>query len=218
VKVIRSGVDVERFRPRDRHDARRRLGIQHDIPVVLFVGNLEPRKQVDVLLRAMQRIQESVPESRLVVIGSGRSAGAGDQTERLISLSRELNLDRSVNFVGSVDDQQLLDYYAAANVFALPSSSEAQGIVALEAMACGLPVVATAVGGLLGTIHDGHTGFLVASGAVVPLAERLLEVLHDSHRAETIGAAARQSVERHFSWPRTVDATVQVYREVLACH
>ena len=218
VKVIRSGVDVERFRPRDRHDARRRLGIQHDIPVVLFVGNLEPRKQVDVLLRAMQRIQESVPESRLVVIGSGRSAGAGDQTERLISLSRELHLDRSVNFVGSVGDQQLLDYYAAANVFALPSSSEAQGIVALEAMACGLPVVATAVGGLLGTIHDGHTGFLVASGAVVPLAERLLEVLHDSHRAETIGAAARQSVERHFSWPRTVDATVQVYREVLACH
>src|SRR5207244_3091202 len=94
-----------------------------------------------------------------------------DQTDRLISLSRELHLDRSVNFVGSVDDQQLLDYYAAANVFALPSSSEAQGIVALEAMACGLPVVASAVGGLLGTIHDGHTGFLVAPGAASqPLA------------------------------------------------
>ena len=88
VKVIRSGVDVERFRPRDRHDARQRLGIHHDIPVVLFVGNLEPRKQVDVLLRAMQRVQESLPEATLVVIGSGRSAGAEDQTDRLISLSR----------------------------------------------------------------------------------------------------------------------------------
>ncbi|HTD77168.1 MAG TPA: glycosyltransferase family 4 protein, partial [Chloroflexota bacterium] len=93
------------------------------------------------------------------------------------------------------------------------SSSEAQGIVALEAMACGLPVVASAVGGLLGTIHDGRTGFLVAPGAVAPLAERLLEVLQDSHRAETLGAAARQSVERDFSWPRTIDATVRVYRE-----
>jgi glycosyltransferase involved in cell wall biosynthesis len=192
--------------------------MRHDIPVVLFVGNLEPRKQVDVLLRAMQCVQESLPQAKLLVIGSGRSAGAEDQTERLISLSRELSLDQTVTFVGPVGDQQLLDYYVAANVFALPSSSEAQGIVALEAMACGLPVVASAVGGLLGTIHDGDTGFLVASGAVGPLAERLLQVLQDSHRAETIGAAARQSVERHFSWPQTVDATIQVYREVLACH
>ena len=217
VKVIRSGVDAERFRPRDREHARRRLGIQGETPVVLFVGNLEPRKQVDVLLRAMRCVQEWLPQAQLLVIGSGRSAGAEDQTDRLIGLSRDLDLEQSVKFVGPVDDRQLLDYYTAANVFALPSSSEAQGIVALEAMACGLPVVASAVGGLLGTIDDGHTGFLVAPGEVTALAQLLVEVLQDRARAETIGNAARQSVERHFSWPRAIEATIDVYREVLAC-
>ena len=218
VTVIRSGVDVERFRPRDRQDARRRLGIPAETPVVLFVGNLEPRKQVDVLLQATQCVRERLPALLVFIVGSGQSAGAQDQSERLIGLRRDLNLDLSVRFVGQVDDQQLLDYYAAANAFALPSSSEAQGIVALEAMASGLPVVATAVGGLRGTIHDGHTGFLVASGELAPLAERLTELLRDAHRAETMGAAARQSVERYFSWRRAVDATIQVYRELLTCH
>ena len=221
VSVIRSGVDVERFRPRDRVQARRRLSIgenigEHD-PVVLFVGNLEPRKQVDVLLHALRCVRQRLPNTRLFIVGSGQSAGAEDQTERLLGLRRDLDLEDAVTFVGRVDDEQLLDYYAAANMFALPSSSEAQGIVALEAMACALPVVATAVGGLLGTIRDGQTGFLVPSGLVDPLAERLVEVLQDTQRAESIGAAARQSVERDFSWPRTVERTIQVYREVLAC-
>jgi glycosyltransferase involved in cell wall biosynthesis len=216
VRVIRSGVDVERFRPRDRHPARRRLGINAEVPVVLFVGNLEPRKQVDVLLRAMRCVRQRVPRARLLIVGSGQGAGAEDQTDRLVGLSRDLDLAEAVSFVGPVDDQQLLDHYAAANVFALASSSEAQGIVALEAMACGLPVVASAVGGLLGAIDDGRTGFLVPPGDSMPLAQRLIDVLQDGHRAATIGIAARQSVERDFSWPRTVEATIQVYREALA--
>jgi glycosyltransferase involved in cell wall biosynthesis len=253
VSVIRSGVDTDRFRPRDRLQARRRLAIgqhiasgigddigneigddigndigkdiggrigknfgEHD-PVVLFVGNLEPRKQVDVLLRAMHQVRQRLPNARLFIVGSGQSAGAEDQTQPLLQLRRDLNLQTAVHFAGRVDDQQLLDYYAAANVFALPSSSEAQGIVALEAMACALPVVVTAVGGLLGTIHDGQTGFLVPSGLVEPLAARLVEVLHGTHRAESMGRAARQSVERDFSWSRTVERTIQVYREVLTC-
>ena len=231
VTVIRSGVDVERFRPRDRQQARRRLAngknvqqagceavhLGEDDPLVLFVGNLEPRKQVDVLLHAMRCVRQRIPHARLLIVGSGQSAGAADQTERLIGLRHDLDLDEAVTFVGRVDDQQLLDYYAAANVFALPSSSEAQGIVALEAMACALPVVATAVGGLLGTIRDGQTGFLVPSGRPEPLAERLVELLQDPPRAESIGVAARQSVERDFSWPRTVEMTIEVYREVLTC-
>jgi glycosyltransferase involved in cell wall biosynthesis len=217
VRVIRSGVDLERFRPRDRQQARRRLGIDAEAPVVLFVGNLEPRKQVDVLLRAMPCVRQRIPRALLVMVGSGQSAGAEDQTDRLVGLSRDLDLADAVNFVGPVDDQRLLDYYAAANVFALASSSEAQGIVALEAMACGLPVVATAVGGLLGTIDAGRTGFLVPAGETLPLAQRLVHVLQDGHRAEAMGAAARRSVERAFSWPRAVEATIRVYREVLAC-
>ena len=110
----------------------------------------------------------------------------------------------------------MLDYYAAADVFALPSSSEAQGIVALEAMACGLPVVATAVGGLLGTIDDGHDGFLVPSGDVAALGYRLLMLLGDEARRAAMGTAARHAVEGEFSWARAIDATLELYREVLA--
>ena len=215
ISVIRSGVDTERFQPRDKQAARRRLDIPQDRPLVLFVGNLEPRKQLDVLLRAMGCVRERSPDPLLLVVGTGASAGAMDQTVQLLRLTSDLDLTNTVRFVGSVDDEHLLDYYAAADVFALPSSSEAQGIVALEAMACGLPVVATAVGGLLGTIQDGETGFLVRSGDVAQLSERLIDVLGSRQRSEAIGAAARRAVEHEFAWPRAVEATIGVYREVL---
>ncbi|MGI9146231.1 MAG: glycosyltransferase [Chloroflexota bacterium] len=221
VSVIRSGVDVEHFRPRplDRAAARTALNIKPETQLVLFVGNLEPRKQVDVLLRAVARVREEVAEAALIVVGSGESAGEQDQTQRLISLMHELGVagEGTVRLVGRVEDPELLDYYAAADVFALPSSSEAQGIVALEAMACGLPVVATAVGGLLRTIEDGRTGFLVPSGDVGALADRLVALLLDAGRRQAIGAAARLTVEREFSWARTVQATLEVYRQVLGC-
>jgi glycosyltransferase involved in cell wall biosynthesis len=216
ISVIRSGVDLDHFRPRDRAPARAALGISEHTPLVLFVGNLEPRKQVDVLLRALARVRDSVPGLVALVVGSGESAGVQDQSVRLVRLSQELGLDGVVRFVGSVADEHLLDMYAAADVFALPSSSEAQGIVALEAMASGLPVVASAVGGLLGTIDDGQTGCLVPPGDVTSLAERILELLQDRPRRATMAAAARQKVERDFSWQHAVAATIEVYRHVLA--
>jgi glycosyltransferase involved in cell wall biosynthesis len=217
VRVIRSGVDTARFQPRDRVGARERLEIPNEAHLVLFVGNLEPRKQVDVLLRAVARLRERLPTLRLLVVGSGESAGVEDQTARLRQLGAELGLADVVRFTGRLDEEALLDAYAAADVFALPSSSEAQGIVALEAMACGLAVVATAVGGLLGTIDDGRTGFLVPSGDVTALAERLEAVLADAERRATVGAAARREVESHFAWRRTVEQTLKVYGEALAC-
>jgi glycosyltransferase involved in cell wall biosynthesis len=216
IRVIRSGIDVERYQPADRGLARAALGLSHEVPLVLFVGNLEPRKQVDVLLRALAQVRTHVPGAELVVVGSGESAGADDQTLRLGQLADELGLHDAVRWVGRVDDAALRTWYAAADVFALPSSSEAQGIVALEAMACGLPVVASAVGGLLGTVEDGQTGYLVPSGAVEPLAQRLVELLSDPARRQTIGQAARSVVARDFTWQRAVEATVDVYREVVA--
>jgi D-inositol-3-phosphate glycosyltransferase len=217
VRVIRSGVDVARFRPRDRTAARVNLGINPEQPVVLFVGNLEPRKQVDVLLRAAADVRLSLPDLRVIVVGSGESAGVQDQTARLVRLWSELNLQETVEFARRVDDEQLLDYYAAADVFALPSSSEAQGIVALEAMACGLPVIATAVGGLLGTLEDGKTGWLVPSGDVEALANRIRAAFTDTETRRHVAAGARQHIERNFTWTRAVDATIAVYREVLGC-
>jgi len=217
VAVIRSGVDLERFAVRDRAAARRALHVDHARRLVLFVGNLEPRKQVDVLLRAMVEIRRRVPLAELIIVGTGDSAGAQDQTALLMRLVRDLALSESVRFVGRVEDGQLLDYYAAADVFALPSSSEAQGIVALEAMASGLPVVASAVGGLLDTIEEARTGHLVPSGDVAALARGVLLLLEDEPHRQKIAAAARQSVERNFSWAKSIAATIDVYRDVLGC-
>ena len=217
VRVIRSGVDAARFQPRDRAAARHALGIDQATRLVLFVGNLEPRKQVDVLIQAMVEVRRRIPAAELVIVGSGESAGVLDQSEALLRLTRNLDLLAAVRFTGRVEDQRLLDFYAAADVFALPSSSEAQGIVALEAMACGLPVVATAVGGLLETIDDGRTGHLVPSGDVAALAKGILALLENEPNRRAIAAAARQAVERDFSWAQAIDATIEVYRDVLEC-
>jgi glycosyltransferase involved in cell wall biosynthesis len=218
VRVIRSGVDTLRFQPRDRLAARNRLKVPVEARLVLFVGNLEPRKQVDVLLRAVASIRERVSTSRLLVVGSGESAGDQDQTAQLQRLTDELGLREVVHFTGRLGEDALLDAYAAADVFALPSSSEAQGIVALEAMACGLTVVASRVGGLRGTIEDGRTGFLVPSGDVAAMADRLAAVLADASVREAVGDAARREVEAHFSWKRTVEQTLEVYREAVVCN
>jgi glycosyltransferase involved in cell wall biosynthesis len=222
VRVIRSGVDTARFRPADanrRAVARQRLEVSKTAtPLVLFVGNLEPRKQLDVLLRSIARLRDhSLADVELLVVGSGESAGAQDQTARLLWLRGELGLTEAVRFVGRVGEQQLHDAYAAADVFALPSSSEAQGIVALEAMACGLPVVAAGVGGLLGTVEDGVLGYLVPSGDVDALAARLRDLLENPDRRAAMGEHARHTVERRFTWSHAVSATLDVYREVLAC-
>ena len=217
IRVIRSGVDTQRFRPRDRALARQRLGLAGEARVVLFVGNLEPRKQVDVLLHATGRLRSRVPDVLVFIVGTGASAGALDQTSRLVRLTAELGLEECVRFVGRLGEEDLLAAYAAADVFALPSSSEAQGIAALEAMACGLAVVASRVGGLIGTIADGETGCLVASGDPDGLADALADLLSNPQRRSAIGAAARAAVEERFAWRRTVDATIEVYREVLAC-
>jgi len=221
VTVIPSGVDVERFAPRDRLAARRALRSQHALddpaaPLVLFVGNLEPRKGVDRLLAALAMVRQKLPDARLVVVGTGESAGADDQTPLLKGLVRDYGLTSAVDFLGRVSADVLEQWYAAADVFALPSSSEAQGIAALEAMASGLPVVASAVGGLLRTIDDTRTGFLVPAGDVARLAARLTELLDNAELRRVMGSQARAAVERDFSWRRAAEATIAVYREALA--
>ncbi len=215
IRVIRSGVDAARFRPRDRAGARARLGVARDLPLLLFVGNLEPRKAVDRLLLALAHVRRTVPEATLAIVGTGEAAGADDQEPRLRRMAEELGLAPAVWFLGRVADERLPDWYAAADVFALPSSSEGQGIAALEAMAAGLPVVVSAVGGLRDTVEDGRTGYLVPFGDVEALARRVADLLADPERRAAVGAAAREAVVRDFSWERSVAATVEVYREAL---
>jgi glycosyltransferase involved in cell wall biosynthesis len=216
LNVIRSGVDVSRFRPGDQRAARAALALDPDVPLVLFVGNLERRKGVQRLILAMAMLRKELPTVQLAIVGSGESAGSDNQEPRLRRAVGEQGLQDAVRFVGRTSPTDLLHWYAAANAFALPSSSEAQGIVALEAMATSLPVVASCVGGLIGTIDDGDTGYLVPAGDVEALTARLRLLLTDREAAQAMGARARAAVASRFSWAETARATRRIYEQALA--
>ncbi len=215
IRVIRSGVDAERFRPRDRRRARAALRVSPDAAIVLFVGNLESRKAVDRLLVAFDGVRRDVTDAMLAIVGTGTTIPSDNQEPRLKTMVADLGLGDAVRFLGRLPDEDLLDWYAAADAFALPSKSEGQGIVALEAMAAGLPVVVSAVGGLVGTVEDGQTGYTVPFGDTGQLGARLSTLLTDAVLRRRMGLAAREAVLRDFSWRRAAQLTVDVYREVL---
>src|SRR5439155_16616195 len=157
VTVIPLGVDLERFRPMDQEAARAELGLK-DERIILFVGRIEPLKGVDILINAAAILDSDVDCSVLIVGGDESSAS---RIEELQGLARDLGIDHRVAFVGAVDHDSLPLFYNAADICVVPSHYESFGLVAVEAMACGVPVIASRVGGLMGTVKDGETGYLV---------------------------------------------------------
>lgn len=216
IREFRTGHDTDRFTPGDRVAARARLGVAPGTPVILFVGNLEPRKAVDVLIRALPRVRAVAPGAIAIVVGSGESAGVDNQEAALRRQAADLGVAEAVWFEGRIPDQRLDDWYRAADAFALPSHSEAQGVVALEAMTCGLPVVVSEVGGLIGTVEHGVTGLFVQPGDVDDLAAKLSDLLVNPERRHAIAAAGRAFVLREYSWRGTAEKTLAVYREAIA--
>lgn len=211
IRVVPCGVDLELFRPIDQQEARRRLGLD-DLPIILYVGRLEPLKGVDILLEAAAQLGDDVPFRLLIVGGDERSSSERRQLEELAG---KLSLTERVRFAGAVDHQQLPLYYSAADVCAVPSYYESFGLVALEAMACGTPVVATRVGGLVGTVRDGQTGYLIPWRCPEPLADKLELLLMNEELRQRLGRAARTAVEP-YRWPKVADQVEAVYHELLA--
>ena len=195
MRVIPNGIRPERF-----HQAR------PEGPTVLFVGRLHQRKGVDVLLRAMPRVLERVPEARLLV------AGSGEREAQLRALHGELDLGDAVEFLGFVPDEDLPDLYASATVFTMPSLYEGFGIVMIEALASSVPVVAFATGGAPEVIEDGVNGHLADPDT---LADRLADVLEDPARAAAMGRRGRELVEERYSWRAVARRTRSVYEEVV---
>jgi len=173
---------------------------------VLFVGSLVEQKGVDVLLRSFRRVKEQIPEAELLIVGDGR------ERERLEELSRSLGL-RDVHFEGAKEDLEA--YYSGSRVLALPSRTEGFGLVALEAMARGLPVVATRTGGIPEVVLHRRTGILVEPDNPEALAEALIEVLSNGELWKRLSSRAREWASK-FSWDRTAAEYEEVYREVLA--
>jgi glycosyltransferase involved in cell wall biosynthesis len=207
-----NGVDVQRFQPLEPGARRLLRRTWPDLPpealLALYVGRLEPVKGVDVLLRAWARLVGR-ETGRIPVLAL---VGDGSQREHLARLSRELGIDRSVRFVGFSD--QISDWLNSADLFVLPSRSEGLSNALLEAMACGLPTVATTVGGAPEAVEHGVNGLLVPADDDAALADALLQLIRDSGGARQLGESARRTTCARYSMEAMVDRYVKLYAEL----
>jgi D-inositol-3-phosphate glycosyltransferase len=225
--VVEPGVDLHRFAPAPagheasaRAAARRRFGLPTDGYVVAFVGRIQPLKAPDVLLRAAAALRDSDPElaRRLTVAIVGGPSGSGlDRPTALIELAASLNLADAVRFLPPQAGEELAELYRAADLVAVPSHNESFGLVALEAQACGTPVVAAAVGGLVTAVRDGVSGVLIEGHAATDWGHVLGDLLAAPRRRRALARGAVAHA-RQFSWDRTVDRLQSVYTEALAAH
>ena len=206
IRVVYNGVGPE-FSPRDRQMARRELGLPKSRPIVLFVGLLAPVKGVGFLLEAVPLLNDS--SVYCVLVGDGVSR------RELADKARDLGIEQQVQFIGRRAASEVPLWLSSADILALPSLSEGRPNVVLEAQACGIPVVATRVGGTPGLVRDGQTGILVEPGSAASLAEGLSRLLTDVHYRQTIGRAGRASVEEGDStWEASAAKVNDIYREL----
>ena len=215
IRVIPPGVDQSLFAPTDREEARRRLGLEPG-PVVLFVGRLQPFKGPQVAIEAMAHAVARWPEvagaARLLIVG-GPSGRKAHEVARLQRLAGSLGLGDRVSFIPPQAHARLSDFYSVSDLVLVPSRSESFGLVALEAQACGRPVVAAGVGGLRYTVVDGVTGVLVASHEPEAFAAGIVRILSDHRLRDRMGEAAVAHAGR-FTWEATAAGIGRVYREV----
>ena len=204
--AVPMGVDPALFRPKPRADARAALGIRQDARVVLCVGRIEPYKGTDVLVRALSCFHDG-RDVRLLVVG-GVEEGPG--VEWLLRLARSRGLSDLLDWRPAAPQHEMAAYYAAADVCAVPSLHETFGLAALEAMACGVPVVASDAGGLRELVRHGETGLLCPPGNAAALAEALDAVLSDPPRAARMGEAGALRAGL-FTWDTSAARLAAVY-------
>ena len=221
VKVIPCGVDLHLFRPIPSPRAMKFLGLTRR-NFILFVGRIDAIKGIDVLIQAVHhlfcKVRAEDGDLGLIIIGGELDADARKESremQRLRQMVQELNLQDRVAFWGSQRQDLLPYFYSAAQALVLPSRYESFGMVALEAMACGTPVIASRVGGLKYTIEDRRTGLLVPEGNPILLADRICRVVENPAERKKLVKAARAKVQK-FSWPQIAQKILSVYRSLPA--
>ena len=218
VRVVHPGVDLDLFVPGDQQSARSALGIATDAIVLLFVGRIQPLKAPDVLIEAAAEILNRNPElrSRLVVAICGGPSGSGlERPDALITLATDLGVSDVVQFVPPTNRTELVKWYQGATVCVVPSYSESFGLVAIEAQACGTPVVAARVGGLPTAVREGISGILVDGHHAGDWAKSILQVVTDEALQQRLRAGAIDHAG-HFGWEDTTDKLITVYQEAIA--
>lgn len=218
IAIIPPGVDLGRFQPIPQDEAKRRVGIPCGDHNILFAGRIEPLKGIDTLLRAISILQErhpvAVQNTCVAIIGGDPWADDLDsEMARLQALRHDLGIHDLVTFLGAKDQDVLPAYYAAAEMVVMPSHYESFGMVALEAMAMGTPVIASEVGGLAHLIRHGVNGFHVPSRDPEALAARILHLLQDKTLRARLGDQARRYAQ-DFAWENITQRMFDVYRAV----
>lgn len=213
IEIIAPGVEHALFGPGDRAGARRAIDVDPAVSMLLFVGRIQPLKGPDVAIRALHALGR--PDARLVIVG-GASGTTGDgEVERAHELVDELGLHDQVDFVEPQPHHILSTYYRAADVVVVPSRSESFGLVALEAAACGTPVVASAVGGLQSLVDHGDTGFLITERDPAHFAKAIARILDEPLLADTMGAAASVRASR-YTWAFAAARLRRLYADLTA--
>jgi len=209
ITLIYNGIEVARFK---NHDAqfkakmKRDLGLA-DAPVVGIVGRLSDVKGHSYLIEAMQEVLKKIPQARLVIVGEGK------MKKRLVSLSRRLEIAKSILFIPSVKETR--DILSIMDVFAMPSLKEGLGLALMEAMATGLAVIGSNVGGIKDLVQDGQTGLLVEPANVVSLASAISQLFMDSEKRTRLGHQAQIFISQNFTQEKMVAETEKVYEEYL---
>lgn len=221
VVIIPPGVDLCHFYPIDCDEAKEFIGITCSDHMLLFVGRIEPLKGLDVLLKALAIMRQQGVFERyplcLAVIGGDPDASPDQMSAemaRIKRLARRYGLQDLVAFLGKRGQDTLPYYYSAAEALVMPSHYESFGMVALEAMACGTPVVASQVGGLAFLVQDGVTGYTVPSGEPAALSERLTALISNEHLRSQMGEQAVR-VARGYGWEKIAARLIATYEETL---
>ena len=212
IAVIPCGVDTELFQPMSRAVAKDLLELSPD-PLLVSVGRLQPIKGLETLLAALATLDGAATDLQLLVVGGDQDEPENGHAERLRGMVKQLGLERRVRFLGPQPQRRLRLFYAAADAVVMPSYYESFGMVALEAMACGTPVIASRVGGLTHTVRDGVTGRLVPEGDPAALAEAIGSVVGDHAQRDRLGRDAVRWAAEH-RWPCVAEAVCKLFAEL----
>ena len=221
VEIVPPGVDHAFFAPGQRRQARRGVALPEDGRMLLFVGRIQPLKGLEVAIGALAELTDRCPDSFLVVVGGPSGPEGEAEVDRMRKLVADLGLTDRMRWVPPQPHELLSTFYRAADVVVVPSRSESFGLVALEAAACGIPVVASSVGGLTSLVEDGRTGFLVEGRNPVDFAGALGDVLTDPVLAADLGRRAAIRAQ-DYTWSIAAERLRRLYgaltsRELVEC-